>query len=131
MRRPTLVRNQKHDAVADTPPDRQEILSAAMLRWMLAGWNGAVWFVGVAAERAIVRLFLLPTSPYPMQISRVMGWLFHLTEWMMLGIFIWWCVSVWRCADREGLFLWPQVAKTVVVILVIAQATVALSRLSH
>lgn len=115
-----------------------ESLTQAMARWAADGWRGraplrpifwgggAVWFFGYFIERGVVNLFLLPHSPYPLAVSPVMAVMLRLSEWILLGIFIWWCISVWKCADAEGRGLWPVTAKGIVALLVIANAVSAI-----
>ena len=121
-----------------TEPNAQkepkEPLNVAMARWAGQGWRGtaplgpifwgggAVWLIGFGAEHSVVYLFLLPGAPYPVAISPLMGSLLHLCEWILLGIFIWWCISVWKCAERAGPGPWPWVARGVVAVLVVANA---------
>lgn len=116
-----------------------ESIPQFLARWTADGWRGkapltpifwgggAFWFFGYGVERGIVNLFLLPYSPYPMEISPVLAAMLHVTEWILLGMFIWWCISVWKCAEREGARTWPLVARGVVVALVVSNIVSALS----
>lgn len=112
-----------------------------MARWCFDGWKGkiplrsmfwgggAVWFVGYALERGVVNLFRLPQSPYYVGELYVLDALLRLSEWILLGAFIWWSVGVWRSADHETPGVWPTTARGMVALLVIANALSAYSGL--
>ncbi len=124
-------------ASPDNAPPNEGFLNA-LARWAGDGWagraplrpvfwgGGAVWFFGYGIERGLVHLFLLPQSPFYMGISQTLASLMRLTEWVLLGVFIWWCISVWRCADKEAMGVFPVTAKGVVVLLVVANAVTAM-----
>ena len=117
---------------------KRESITAIMARWTVEGWRGraplgpifwvggAVWFIGIGLERGVVNLFLLPFSPYPLQVSPMLATLLEVCEWILYGIMIWWCIAVWKCAEREGSRFWPLAARGVVIALVVSNIVSAL-----
>lgn len=118
-------------------------ITTSMARWTFEGWagraplrpifwgGGAIWFIGFFIQRGIVHLFLLPQSPYAVQVSATMNMLMRASEWILMGVFIWWCVAVWRCAAAEPVGVWPTTAKGFVALLVIANAISSLMTMTR
>lgn len=118
-------------------------LTNTMARWCIDGWQGraplrpvfwvggAIWFFGYGLERGMVYLFLLPQSPYYVSVSPTLSTLLRASEWILLGVFIWWCVAVWRCAAAETPGVWPTTARGIVALLVLGNAVTALVAMSQ
>lgn len=113
--------------------------NAAVARWVVDGWRGkaplrpifwwggAVWFFGFLIERGLVNM-LVRQQAMGAGLGPAMFLALRVTEWVLLGIFIWWCIAVWRCADAEPRGLWPTTAKGIVALLVIGNAVSVLIR---
>ncbi len=95
---------------------------------MRAFWQGgAVWFFGFFVTSGIAYLTVYGVQngvfvSFKEPVVRALFGLSSVLKWVFFFAFIWWCVSVFRAADREPSSIRGLMAKGIVVVLVIGNA---------